>query len=74
MSCKYKNICPSYSGWCEGSKQDFSKCISFLITAYENTKAELQEYKNTGLTPEQMLEMDREYTVLAKEVAELRKN
>lgn len=30
MSCRYKNECPSYSGWCEGSKQDFSRCIPFL--------------------------------------------
>lgn len=36
MSCRYKNECPSYSGWCEGPKQDFSKCTQFLITAYEN--------------------------------------
>ena len=39
MSCRYKDECPSYSGWCDGPKQDFSKCISFLITAYENEKA-----------------------------------
>ena len=35
MSCKYKNECPSYSGWCEGPKQDFSKCVEFLISAVE---------------------------------------
>lgn len=38
MSCRYKNECPSYSGWCEGPKQDFSRCVQFLITAYENAK------------------------------------
>lgn len=38
MSCKYKNDYPSYDGWCEGPKQDFSKCVSFLVTAYENEK------------------------------------
>lgn len=38
MSCQYKNECPSYTGWCEGPKQDFSKCVPFLITAYENEK------------------------------------
>lgn len=43
MSCRYKNECPSYSGWCEGTKQDFSKCIQFLITAYERAKAELNK-------------------------------
>lgn len=54
MSCRYKDICPSYSGWCEGPKQDFSNCVSFLITAYENKRDELQKYKDTGLTPEQV--------------------
>ena len=31
MSCRYKNECPSYSGWCDGPKQDFSRCVEFLI-------------------------------------------
>ena len=43
MSCRYKNECPSYSGWCEGIKQDFEKCIPFLVTAYENAKARLNK-------------------------------
>lgn len=38
MSCQYKDQCPSYSEWCEGPKQDFSRCVAFLITAYENEK------------------------------------
>lgn len=38
MSCQYKDQCPSYSGWCEGPKQDFSRCLEFLISAYENEK------------------------------------
>lgn len=38
MSCKYKDRCPSYSGWCEGPKQDFSRCVEFLVTAYEHDK------------------------------------
>lgn len=38
MSCKYKDQCPSYSGWCEGPKQDFSRCVEFLVTAYEHDK------------------------------------
>lgn len=41
MSCRYKDECPSYSGWCEGPKQDFSRCVSFLITAYENLKSQI---------------------------------
>lgn len=38
MSCKYKDQCPSYSGWCEGPKQDFSRCVEFLVTTYEHDK------------------------------------
>ncbi len=41
MSCRYKDECPSYSGWCEDPKQDFSRCVSFLITAYENIKSQI---------------------------------
>lgn len=39
MSCRYKNECPGYSGWCDGPKQDFSRCVKFLINAYEGEKA-----------------------------------
>lgn len=35
MSCKFKDECPSYTGWCEGTKQDFSQCVSFLINAIQ---------------------------------------
>lgn len=38
MPCQYKDRCPSYSGWCEGPKQDFSRCVEFLIVAYEHDK------------------------------------
>mgnify|MGYP001863449407 CR=1 FL=1 len=33
----------------------------------------LREYEDTGLTPEQIIEMDKMYTELAKEVMQLRK-
>lgn len=40
MGCRYQDECPSFTGWCKvmAPKQDFSKCVSFLITAYENEK------------------------------------
>lgn len=38
MSCQFKEQCPSYSGWCEGPKQDFSKCVEFIVGAYNNLK------------------------------------
>ena len=43
MRCRYKDECPSYSGWCEGPRQDFSRCIQFLITAYERAREELKK-------------------------------
>lgn len=48
MSCRYKNECPSYSGWCEGPKQDFARCVQYLITAYESTRKLLEEYQRQG--------------------------
>lgn len=40
MSCQFKNECPSYSGWCEGPKQDFSHCVQFILSAYNRVKSE----------------------------------
>lgn len=40
MSCQFKSECPSYSGWCEGPKQDFSGCVQFIISAYNRLKNE----------------------------------
>lgn len=35
MKCQYIGECPSASGWCNGKSED-EKCISFILTAYEN--------------------------------------
>lgn len=77
MKCRYKNICPSYVSWCDGPG---ATCILNILLVYEKTKdeldkckKELEEYKNTGLTPERLLDIDREYKILSKEVGELRK-
>lgn len=43
MSCKYKNECPSYSVWCEGTKQNFALCVQFLVGAYDREKARNKE-------------------------------
>lgn len=42
MSCKYKETCPCYSGWCERPKPDYGECVPFLITAYEQAVEELE--------------------------------
>ncbi len=43
MACQFKDKCPSYSGWCDGPKQDFSRCVEFLVTAYEK---ETKQYES----------------------------
>ena len=48
MSCNYKNECPSYSGWCEGPKQDFSMCVQFLVNAYERERAKNKAGDKSG--------------------------
>lgn len=41
--CKFQTECPSASGWCISPKQDYEKCIPFLISAYKNAKKEIQD-------------------------------
>ena len=43
MSCKYKGECPSASGWCEGPKQNFERCIPFLVSSADRWKLEAQK-------------------------------
>ncbi len=56
MGCGYKEECPSYNGWCEGKKQDFSRCIPFLITAYENVKEGREKYQELSLIVDKLCE------------------
>lgn len=56
-SCRFKNECPSYSGWCEDPKQDFSRCIPFLINAYNSVKKELEKYQELPLTADELWEV-----------------
>lgn len=53
MSCQFKKECPSYSGWCEGPKQDFANCVTFLIAAYKRLQSE-----NTALKLQQPIQLD----------------
>lgn len=38
MGCKFKDRCPSYSGWCEGIDEPNVDCISDILAVYENEK------------------------------------
>lgn len=51
MSCQFKNECPSYSGWCEGLKQDFSRCIPFLVSAVKSRGARIAELEAAAKAP-----------------------
>ena len=57
MGCKYIDQCPSADGWCNNNVADYKKCVQFLVTAYESVKKELQEYRNTRLSPNQIREL-----------------
>lgn len=39
MKCKYYNVCPSCSGWCNNCEPN-GDCIEFILSAYE-TKSKI---------------------------------
>lgn len=43
MGCKFKNRCPSYSGWCEGINYPMAHCISYILDDYENEKKKTED-------------------------------
>lgn len=38
MACKYIELCPSASGWCNRNVENFEECIPFLISAAQHAK------------------------------------
>lgn len=76
MSCQFKDECPSYSGWCEGVKDDFSRCIPFIINAVKGARQEnaaLRERldKKFKLIAQQGQELNRRDEVIKKQEAKL---
>lgn len=43
MGCKFKNRCPSYSGWCEGIDKPDEGCFSYILSDYENEKKKTED-------------------------------
>ena len=43
MGCKFKDRCPSYSGWCEGIDYPDENCISYILDDYENEKKKTED-------------------------------
>ena len=69
--CRYEKECPSATGWCRSAKRDYKKCIPFIIQSYKNLETELKPYKDLGITPEQIKQMDVFYTEKCQELARL---
>lgn len=53
MSCKIKDRCPSYSGWCEGINYPMGNCISYILDAYENEKKKTEDLEWFYHTPKE---------------------
>jgi len=51
MSCQFKEECPSCTGWCEAPKQDFSRCIPFLVSAVKSREARIAELEAAAKAP-----------------------
>ena len=34
MACKYRDQCPSRTGWCDGKAGPDGECVGFILTAY----------------------------------------
>lgn len=53
------------------AKRDYEKCIQFIMQSYKNLETELKAYKDLGITPEQIKQMDVFYTEKCQELARL---
>lgn len=58
----------------EHNNNELNERLDQQAINFEKLSAELAEYKSTGLTPDQMVEMDRLYAEKCKELAELQEN
>ena len=43
IGCKFKDRCPSYSGWCEGIDYPDERCFSYILSDYENEKKKTED-------------------------------
>lgn len=69
MGCKYMDQCPCVDEWCKVSMGNYGRCTPIFIMICKNLEEELQKYKDTGLSPDQIREIDRLYAEQAKELA-----
>lgn len=43
--CKYKESCPSRTGWCERKNPNYEQCIEFILTAYTRQLDEAKHWR-----------------------------
>lgn len=69
--CKHMDSCPCVDVWCRLNGKSEEGCIARLQNAYHLVLEKLSGYEKTGLTPDQIVEMDRLYREKCEEVAAL---
>lgn len=48
---KFKDRCPSYSGWCEGIDYPDERCFSYILSDYENEKKKTEDLERIYHSP-----------------------
>lgn len=51
IGCKFKDRCPSYSGWCEGINYPDERCFSYILSDYENEKKKTEDLEQIYHSP-----------------------
>lgn len=51
IGCKFKDRCPSYSGWCEGIDYPDERCFSYVLSDYENEKKKTEDFEQIYHSP-----------------------
>lgn len=51
MGCKFKDRCPSYSGWCEGIDYPDERCFSYVLSDYKNEKKKTEDFEQIYHSP-----------------------
>ena len=51
IGCKFKDRCPSYSGWCEGINYPDERCFSYILSDYENEKKKTEDLERIYNSP-----------------------
>ena len=72
MSCKYMDQCPCVDEGGKGSMGKNGRCTPIFIMICKNLEEELQKYKDTGLSPDQIRTIGKLYAEQQKELSAYR--